>query len=131
MEQLKAYQKSGNLSQKIKDKLSDLCIIMEGYQQFLQKEYISGDELLDLLAERLQTMEQWKDIKIWIDGFYGFTPQEYKIIKQLLRLAKTVTITLSIDSYTFEQSDVPMYHGFYEPFMTAKKSKKLQRSKTV
>ena len=127
MEQLKAYQKSGNLSQKIKDKLSDLCIIMEGYQQFLQKEYISGDELLDLLAERLQTMEQWKDIKIWIDGFYGFTPQEYKIIKQLLRLAKTVTITLSIDSYTFEQSDVPMYHGFYEPFMTAKKIKEIAK----
>ncbi len=127
MEQLNSYRKSEKLSQKVKDKLSDLCLIMQGYQQFLQREYISGDELLDLLAERLQSMEQWKDTEIWIDGFYGFTPQEYNIIKQLLRLAKTVTITLTIDSDTFMQSDVAMFHGFYEPFITAKKIKEIAK----
>ena len=124
-ETLKLYEKNDKLSQKVKDKLSDLRIIMKGYQDFLKQEYISGDELLDLLAERLQSTEYWENTEIWLDGFYGFTPQEYKVIKQLLRLSKCVTITLTLDEKSFYKQSIPLYHGFYEPYMTSKKLKEI------
>ncbi len=76
-QQLKSYQNNDNLSQKVKDKLFDLNMIMEDYQKFLKNNYISGDELLDLLAERLQSVPYWQNTEIWLDGFRGFTPQEY------------------------------------------------------
>ncbi len=124
-ETLKLYEKNDKISQKVKDKLYDLRIIMEGYQNFLKKEYISGDELLDLLAERLQNTEYWENTEIWLDGFYGFTPQEYKVIKQLLRLSKCVTITLTLNEKSFYKQSIPMYYGFYEPYMTSKKLKEI------
>ena len=126
-QQLKSYQNNENISQKVKDKLFDLNTIMEGYQNFLKNNYISGDELLDLLAERLQIIPHWQDTEIWLDGFRGFTPQEYNIIKQLLRLSKRVTVTLTIDEYTFFQSSVPMFNGFFEPSVTAKKISEIAR----
>ncbi len=126
-QQLKSYQNNDNLSQKVKDKLFDLNMIMEDYQKFLKNNYISGDELLDLLAERLQSVPYWQNTEIWLDGFRGFTPQEYNIIQQLLRLAKRVTVTLTIDEYTFSQSNVPMFNGFFEPSVTAKKISEIAR----
>ena len=107
------------------DKLFDLQLIMEEYEAFLKKEYISADEVLDLLANKLQAVQQWKDTEIWIDGFYSFTPQEYDVIGQMMRLAKDVTVTLTMDDYTFHQQSVPMFNGFFEPFMTAKRLKEI------
>ncbi len=120
-QKLELYQNNDALSQKIKDKLHDLNIIVEEYQKFLKDKYISGDELLDLLAEKLQIIESWQNTEIWLDSFHSFTPQEYKVIKQLLRLAKRVTITLTIDDNTFYKPNVQMFDGFFEPYMTAKK----------
>ncbi len=125
IEDIKEYEKKQNLSQKIKDKLFDLQLIMEEYEAFLKKEYISADEVLDLLANKLQAVQQWKDTEIWIDGFYSFTPQEYDVIGQMMRLAKDVTVTLTMDDYTFHQQSVPMFNGFFEPFMTAKRLKEI------
>lgn len=127
IQQLKEYEKKQALSQKIKDKLSDLELIMQAYEAFLKKEYISGDEILDLLADKLEEVKQWENTEIWIDGFYSFTPQEYEVIGQLMRLAKQVTVTLTLDAYTFHQQSVAMFNGFFEPFMTAKKLKEIAK----
>ncbi|MDO4530344.1 MAG: exodeoxyribonuclease V subunit gamma, partial [Bacillota bacterium] len=61
------------------------------------------------------------DTEFWLDGFYGFTPQEYSVIRRLLQLAKQVNITLTMDKDSFFGAFLPPSAPFYEPYLTKKK----------
>ena len=55
-----------------REKLTDLNRIYRSYLDFLRQEYISADETLGLLAERLDESLGFADTEFWLDGFYGF-----------------------------------------------------------
>lgn len=120
-DQLNQLGEFQNLSKTMQDKLVDLQLIYESYLSFLKHEYVTGDEMLDLLANALSKLENLKDTEVWIDGFYGFTPQEYDVIGQLLRLTKAVTVTLTIDEYSLFQEELLQTAPFFETFVTQKK----------
>ena len=46
----------------------------------------------------MHATDLYNGAEIWIDGFAGFTPQEYKVIRQLLKKAERVNISLCTDS---------------------------------
>ena len=75
-------------------KLSELSLIIEKYEEILHRKYVDGKDLLDILAEQIQNSEIYDGAHIWIDGFFGFTAQEYSIIRELLYKASKVTVTL-------------------------------------
>ncbi len=79
-------------------KLSDLYKILCRYHEYQEKNYISADEALDLLAQKVESSRLLSKANIWIDGFDGFTPQEYNVIERLLKTCERVTVTLPIDS---------------------------------
>ena len=81
--------------------------------------------MLDLLAERLANEEGLEETEIWVDGFYGFTPQEFRVLGQLMRLAKQVNITLTMDEYSLNQKSLPLSAPFFELFLTTQNLKKI------
>ena len=112
---------SENLSHSAKEKLKDLSLIHRSYLEFLQQEYISADETLGLLAERLDDSLGFANTEFWLDGFYGFTPQEYSVIRRLLQVSAQVNITLTMDRNSFYGAFLPPSAPFYEPYVTKKK----------
>ena len=114
-----------NLSQAVKQKCEDMHLIYTKYLDFLSQEYVSGDETLTLLEQKLQKIAPFGDTEIWLDGFYGFTPQEYSVILHLLRLCKRVVVTLPMDKASYFASHLPMSTTFFEPYTTLKKLQKL------
>lgn len=120
-EQAQTFAKQEGLSVSAKQKLADLTHIYRAYLDFLQQEYISADETLSLLAQRLDDTLGFSDTEFWLDGFYGFTPQEYAILRRLLQLSAQVTVTLPMDENTFKSSTQPPYAPFYEPNRTKQK----------
>ena len=98
----------------LKMKLSDLSLIYNQYKGFIDCGYISSDEALDLLYHRIDTSALIKGADIWLDGFYGYTPQELKIIGRLLVNAASVTVTLTMDGYALKQKALPMTNTFFE-----------------
>ena len=112
---------SENLSHGAREKLKDLTHIHRSYLEFLKQEYISADETLGLLAERLDDSLGFSDTEFWLDGFYGFTPQEYDVIRRLLQVSPQVNITLTMDENSFRGAFLPPSAPFYEPYMTKKK----------
>lgn len=110
-----------SLSHGAKEKLKDLSCIHRSYLEFLQQEYISADETLSLLAERLDSTLGFANTEFWLDGFYGFTPQEYGVIRRLLQVSPQVNITLTMDRNSFYGAFLPPSAPFYEPYMTKKK----------
>ena len=120
-EQTEELSVSENLSHGAKEKLKDLSLIHRSYLEFLKQEYISADETLGLLAERLDDSLGFENTEFWLDGFYGFTPQEFGVIRRLLQLSPQVNITLTMDRNSFYGAFLPPTAPFYEPYMTKKK----------
>lgn len=109
------------LSRSAKEKLKDLSLIYRSYLEFLQQEYISADETLTLLANRLDESLGFSDTEFWLDGFYGFTPQEYGVLRRLLVLSAQVNLTLTMDKNSFHATLLAPSAPFYEPYRTKQK----------
>lgn len=109
----------------LKNKMHDLDLIYKGYKAFLQKDYISSDETLDLLADKMEDTKLVQYGEFWLDGFYGFTPQEYKVIVKLLQLADRVTITLTMDKRSYYNEKLSMSSLFFEAAVTSVKLNKI------
>ncbi|HZG73285.1 MAG TPA: helicase-exonuclease AddAB subunit AddB [Chondromyces sp.] len=84
-------------SKALLDKMNDLQTIYSDYEQSLIGKYVDSEDYLRLLAEAIGQSEYLRDADIYIDGFHSFTPQEYMVIEQLMRTARRVTITLTVD----------------------------------
>lgn len=81
----------------LKDKLHDLEIIYEAFEDALLNKYIDSEDYLRLLGEQIASSAYLQNATIYIDGFYSFTPQEYMIIEQLMKHSKDMTIALTLD----------------------------------
>ncbi len=78
-------------------KLKDLFTIYEGFQSFMKDRYITAEEILVVLRDAMDHSEWIKDTVICLDGFTGFTPCQYQILLKMMRYAKKLMITVTID----------------------------------
>lgn len=120
-EQLETMSNQEGLSHSVQDKCRDMASIYRRYEEFLSETYLTGDTTLSLLEKKLASSAAFEDTEIWLDGFYGFTPQEYGVIAQLLRLCKRVSITLPMDEHSYFASSLPPAAPFFEPHLTKQK----------
>ena len=81
----------------LKTKLNDIFILYKEYEARLADNYIDTNDVLTLLAEKLDESKMFDNSVIYIDEFAGFTKQEYTLIKKLLGKAKQVNITVCSD----------------------------------
>lgn len=79
-------------------KLKDLQVLYESFLSYIQEKFITTEETLDRLRESLPKSEIIKDCVIAFDGFTGFTPIQYRVIQELMRLTRKVIVTVTIDT---------------------------------
>ncbi len=89
----------GDLSHKplLQKKMKDIHLLYEAFQEYIKEKYFALEQMLDQVSKKIPDSLCLENAEIWIDGFYGFTPQQYKVLYQLARKAKQVTITLTLD----------------------------------
>lgn len=78
-------------------KLDDLALLYDELDSFMQGRYTDPDDYLNLLSEKLRQSATVLGSEIWMDGFTGFTPQEYGVIESLLSTASRVNVALCLD----------------------------------
>lgn len=78
-------------------KLADIKIIFHGFMEYLQSHYITSEEILTVLAGVTEESLILRDSIVCLDGFTGFTPTQYRFIERLLRVAKKVYVSVTID----------------------------------
>ncbi|WAA13034.1 helicase-exonuclease AddAB subunit AddB [Fervidibacillus halotolerans] len=86
------------LGTELKDKLHDMEIIYRHFERAIQDKYVGNEDYLTLLAENIGKSSSLKHATIYIDGFHSFTPQEFAVIEQLMKVAKRVTVALTVDA---------------------------------
>lgn len=81
----------------LKSKIEDLGRIYSKFEEALKDKYIDSDDDLTLLLEKLDKSKLFNGAEVWIDEFFDFTPQEYKILEKILIKSKKTNVTLSTD----------------------------------
>ena len=81
-------------------KLMDIAKIYTEFEKNLHENYVDSQDMLTSLAEKLEKCDYFKGAYIYIDEFTGFTPNQYGILRVLLKQAKEVYVSLTIDSLT-------------------------------
>ena len=87
----------------LKLKLKDISKIYEAFENQLHENYIDSQDMLGSLAQKLEKTTYFDGSYIYIDEFTGFTPKQYSILAGLMRKAKEVTISLTVDSVNYLQ----------------------------
>ena len=80
------------------NKIRELSIIYEAFNEEMNEGYIDGDDELTLLGKKLLENDIYTNSEVWIDEFSTFTPQQLEIIRLLARRCKRVNITLCMDN---------------------------------
>ena len=113
----------------LKNKLQDMSLIYKEFEDKISESYIEDTDLLTLLSENLDKVDLVKNSIIYIDEFAGFTYQEYQVIKEFLRLAKEVNITICTDNLDFNTNpDIDIY---YPNKLTVKKLLNLAKENDI
>ena len=96
----------------LKNKLKDLSVVYNGFEEQLSGKYIDETDLLTILAQNIENTDMFKDAAIYIDEFAGFTNQEYQIIEKLVQIAKQVTITICTDElHDIKNPDTDIFYS--------------------
>ena len=103
----------------LKNKLKDIILIYQKFEEKLQNNYIDETDLLTILAWNVDKVDLLKDADVYIDEFAGFTEQEYQTIKKIIKIANNVTITFCTDN--LELNTDPNTDIFYPNKVTYKK----------
>lgn len=77
--------------------LEDISILYQEYLEYTTEGIKDREARFELLAERILKTFYLKGASIWMDGFSGFTGQEYSIIEALLSVVSNLTIALTLD----------------------------------
>lgn len=82
----------------LKNKLTDLSLIYTAYEGMVSESYDDASNDLSKLAAILEREPFFEGYHVYIDSFFDFTAQEYKIIKHIFSQALSTTVTLLCDS---------------------------------
>ncbi|MDD2629017.1 MAG: PD-(D/E)XK nuclease family protein [Limnochordia bacterium] len=104
-------------------KLHDIALLYHDYLEYLEQGYFDPDTALDLLADACDASFV-QQAEFWIDGFSGFTPQEYKVLAGVMQHAAQVHIALCLDADLLERAPRPT-NPFYPVWMTYQRCHRL------
>ncbi|KWX70385.1 helicase-exonuclease AddAB subunit AddB [Paenibacillus jilunlii] len=96
-EQLSIMRGSIGRSPILAHKLDDLHIVFSELEQEMSQLYIDEEDRLAELAEHIKESSYIRGSEIWVDGFHGFTTQEFAVLRELMQYAAKVTVALTLD----------------------------------
>ena len=111
---LKLLEVSKTAGGDVGDRLSDLAYIYSAYDALLSGELRDPADMYDRMAEHAVETRFFEGKRIYMDGFNGFTPKEYKLIELMIRQAESVTMTFTADMLppVFDTDD--LFYKSYE-----------------
>lgn len=81
----------------LKKKLEDMSVAYKAFTDYISNNYITSEEVITILSGLVCKSEIIRGSIICLDGFTGFTPLQYKLLAELMKVAKKVYVTVAID----------------------------------
>lgn len=86
-------------------KMSDLRILLRAFDEAMGSSYMVTEQILTLLKEVAPESELLKGADIYFDGFTGFTPVQYDVIGELMKLGGNLYFAFTMDEDIFGKND--------------------------
>ncbi|MEG2196170.1 MAG: helicase-exonuclease AddAB subunit AddB [Cellulosilyticaceae bacterium] len=102
-------------------KMKDIKNIYGWFNEYIAEKFITSEGTMKLLADHVKESKYLENTSIWIDGFYGFTTAQLQIVRELLKKAKDITITLPMDKEYGAEEKIFENNPFYESIKTYQK----------
>ena len=78
-------------------KLKDTGVIYRAFEEYLENRYVTAEDVLEVLAGKLEESALIKNSEVLVDGFTGFTPVQIGVLGKLFRLCAKVYVTIIMD----------------------------------
>ncbi|MCW3489658.1 helicase-exonuclease AddAB subunit AddB [Dethiobacter alkaliphilus] len=96
-EMLKNQAASPETGEALRSKLSDLSTVFAAYRAFTAGSFMDPEDTLAVLAAAVGEGALPAGTRVWVDGFAGFTPQEFQVLSALFSTAEHVEVALCLD----------------------------------
>lgn len=116
--------------ERLKDKLHDIKVIYEAFQDYMENNYITAEEILEALIPSIGRSKLIRESIICLDGFTGFTPSQYRLLTELMKYAKMVIVTVTIGKAELREKDEP-YKLFHLSRKTIDKLTKIAAEENI
>lgn len=94
----RAYEIAGEAANpQLSAKLNDIAVIYESFKKYIDKNYLTTEELFTYVSKRAGESAMLSDCVIALDGFTGFTPVQYRLLAALYCRAEKMMVTVPID----------------------------------
>lgn len=97
----------------LKQKLQDMKVIYDGFQEYIQGRFSTAEEILETLCRVLPQSRMIQNSAVFLDGYTGFTPVQYRIIGLLLKYARKVTVSVTLDPDRDPYKEAAIQNLFY------------------
>ena len=94
-------------------KLEDVLILYRAFLEYMGKEYMTSDQVLQVLNEVLERSEKLKGAIIVLDGFTALNPVQLQLVQGLCKVAKKVYMTVTVDTREEVYSEPQKTELFY------------------
>ena len=91
---LKSDQGSGERTY-LTMKLDDILRIYRAYEEAIDGTYSDSEDYITYYAEKMGSSDIVRDAEIWIYGFDTFTPKHLRVIGELIRHGRSVSVVLT------------------------------------
>ena len=78
-------------------KLEDIRVVYGAFRDYLEDHYLTTEEVPEVLCRVIGRSSLVRGSTVILDGFTGFTPVQYKVLRELLILAEDVRLLVTID----------------------------------
>lgn len=110
-------------------KLHDVALIYRAFREFLAERFVTTEGIFELLAEKIENSEIVRGAVVVLDGFTGFTPSQYPLLRALLRHAEQVYVSVTMDredaGRVIRNEEYGKHRLFYTGYKTMETLRKL------
>jgi len=98
LEQMLRYKVSENENRLLSRKLEDIIKIYREVDKRTKDTFFDEEDKMNMFISSVEHSDYIKNSIIWIDGFESFNMQRHRLIRELIRYAENVTISLNADA---------------------------------
>ncbi|WP_313341440.1 helicase-exonuclease AddAB subunit AddB [Sedimentibacter sp.] len=98
LEQVAKYNIKDEKNQLLNKKIEDIAVIYKEIQKRTHDRFYDEEDKMELFISAVEKSDFIKNSIIWIDGFESFDMQRHNLIKELIKNAKSVTISLNMEA---------------------------------
>ena len=113
---LQALEEQNEKKGRLSFKLHDIRILYDAFGKYLKERYITSEELLERLRDKVSASDFIRKSFFVLDGFTGFTPVQIRLLEELLSCCQGMYATVTVDMQD-KRLDVyreaPVHHLFH------------------